>query len=159
MFYLTLHISHRTLNIKWCTCVWDNVGTWHLQEVDPLNSGEEENKNKNWHFFLYQVTFSLDSVPSFHFFIFVSFLVTDEVIFKQQGVEPELGLTFLQPLLVHRRCLLAQINMVCCLFTSTAECFLFRDVQHLWSQFVLIQWSSCFHQFCFSPTVSFHDFQ
>ena len=107
MFHLTLHISHRTLNIKWCTCVWDNVGTWHLQEVDPLNSGEEENENKDWHFFFHHVTFSLDSVPSFHFYIFGSFLVTDEVIFKQQGVEPELGLTFLQPLLVHRRCFLS----------------------------------------------------
>ena len=90
VFYLTiLHISHRTLNIKWYTCVWDNVGTWHLQEVDPLNSGEEENENKNWHFFFHQVTFSLDIVPSFHFYFFGSFLVTDEVIFKQQGAEPE----------------------------------------------------------------------
>ena len=106
-------------------CVGDNVGTWHLQEVDPLNSGEEENENKNWHLFFHHVTFSLDSVPSFHFYFFGSFLVTDEVIFKQQGVEPELGLTFLQPLLVHRRCILAQENMVCCLLTSTAECFLF----------------------------------
>ena len=70
-------------------CLRQYVGTWHLQEVDPLNSGEEENENKNWHFFFHQVTFSLDSVPSFHFFIIGSFLVTDEVIFNQQGQEPE----------------------------------------------------------------------
>ena len=107
IFYPTLHISYRTSNIEWCAWVWDNVGTWHLQEVDPLNSGEEENENKDWHFFFHQVTFSLDSVPSFHFFISGSFFVTDKVIFKQQGGEPEKELPFIQPLLVHRPSLLA----------------------------------------------------
>ena len=45
-------------------------------------------------------------------------------------------MTFLQPLVVHRCCLLAQENMVCCLLTSTAECFLFGDVQLYNTSFV-----------------------